>query len=319
MKKLNLKLIKGGKDYRATIAVCNGIPVKEFLSLLNAAFPIPGASIVGFRDIEGLLIIPSLICSNTEILKADDYELILKEKTLNSSFLKDPARVDEEISGLKDWIRDNNETVAQVYQSYIVKHDLGGFMQWLLQDRPQDNSVRPDERPTTSRVGDRPKTDNHDIKSYQNYIQIMSEMESQGLLEQVDVRIIKALILRENIDVMREFDHYFLHSINLDELGNRLQKLADRLNTYMDRPSSPMPKNNQLQSLVESFLGDSLMDSEDIEVLKKLITEENEFVVSAFDVYESDRDQVELIDSLMRAVDKYRKVNQDSIRSSSFY
>ena len=118
---------------------------------------------------------------------------------------------------------------------------------------------------------------------------------------------------------MREFDHYFLHNISVPELGNRLQKLADRLNLYMERPSSPLPKNKQLQFLVDSFVRENLIAAEDIEVLRKLIAEENEFVFSSFDVYESDRDQSELVDSLMRAINKYKKKNDESIKSSSFY
>ena len=181
------------------------------------------------------------------------------------------------------------------------------------------NSRRGEERPATSRVGDRPRTSNHERKTHQKYIQIMSDMEGQGLLEQIDVRIIKALLLRENFDVMREFDHYFLHNISLQELGGRLQKLADKLNLYMERPSSPLPKNKQLQFLMDSFVKENLIDNEDIDILQKLIAQENEFVFSAFDVYESDRDQAELVDSLMRAINKYQKKNEDSIKSSSFY
>ena len=181
------------------------------------------------------------------------------------------------------------------------------------------NSRRGEERPATSRVGDRPRTSNQERKTHQKYIQVMSDMEGQGLLEQIDVRIIKALLLRENVDVMREFDHFFLHNISLHELASRLEKLADKLNMYMDRPSSPLPKNKQLQFLVDSFVRENLIDNEDIEILQKLITEENEFVYSAFDVYESDRDQTELVDSLMRAINKYQKKNEDSIKSLSFY
>ena len=185
-----------------------------------------------------------------------------------------------------------------------------------ISERP--STKRREERPATSRAGDRPKTSNQEKKNYQKFIQIIGDMENQRLLEQFDVRIIKALILRENFDVMREFDHYFLHNISLHELGSRLQKLADKLSLYMERPTSPMPKNNKLEFLLDSFSRENLISAGDIEILKKLISEENEFVFSAFDVYESDKDQGELVDSLMRAINKNRR-DQESIRSNSFY
>ena len=209
---------------------------------------------------------------------------------------------------------------------------MNGLMEWILKssgirilidaneslDSQTKDIKRTDERPATSRVA-RPRTSNQERKSYQKYIQIITEMESQGLLEQFDVRIIKALILRENLDVMREFDHYFLHDISLHELGNRLRKLADKLNLYMERPSSPIPKNKQFQYLVDSFAKEYLIEPEDLSILRLLISEENEFVFSAFDVYESDRDQAELLDSIMRAINKHKKNKNDSIRSSPFY
>lgn len=342
MKKLNVKLTKAGKEYRAVIAVCNSTPVEEFLSLLRASLPIPDAVVIGFKDSEGVLLIPSLICSDTSLIRTDDYDLLFRERTLprkdeQFSHIISEIRVkrnlsEEDYFALRSWMRENHQTITQVYQTFLVKHDLEGFMQWVLKnsqlrsheseiiERPQVQEInrRNDERPATSRVGGRPKTSNHERKTYQKYIQIMSDLEGQGLIQQIDARIIKALLLRENIEVMKEFDYYFFHEISMKELGNRLRQLADKLNLYVERPTSPLPKNKQLQFLVDAFVKENLIGLEDIEVLQKLIAEENEFVFSAFDVYESDRDQNELVDSLMRAIHKYQKKNE-SIRSTSFY
>ena len=343
MKKLNVKLIKAGKEYRAVVAVCNGTSVAEFLSLLRASLPIPDAEVIGFKDCEGVLLIPSLICSDTSLILPDDYELLFRDRPASRkddhfSHLISEIRSknnlgEEEYFALRSWMRENHQIICQIYQTFIVKHDLDGFMEWLLKNCgirsnvsevierpiPREHSRREEERPSTSRVGDRPRTSNQERKPNQKYLQLMSEMEGQGILEQLDVKTIKTLLLRDNYDVMREFDHYFLHNISVPELGNRLQKLADRLNLYMERPSSPLPKNKQLQFLVDSFVRENLIAAEDIEVLRKLIAEENEFVFSSFDVYESDRDQSELVDSLMRAINKYKKKNDESIKSSSFY
>ena len=61
------------------------------------------------------------------------------------------------------------------------------------------------------------------------------------------------------------------------------------------------------------------MNREDTEVLKKLVGEENEFVFSAYDVYESDKDQNELIDSLIRAINKRKKEEQHLVRPGLFF
>ena len=49
-------------------------------------------------------------------------------------------------------------------------------------------------------------------------------------------------------------------------------------------------------------------DQEDIQVLQKLIHDENEFMLSAFDVFESDKDHENLIDSLSRILEKSKQM-----------
>ena len=45
-------------------------------------------------------------------------------------------------------------------------------------------------------------------------------------------------------------------------------------------------------------------DPEDIKLLQMLIQEENEFILSTFDVFDSDQDHENLIDSLQRIIEK---------------
>ncbi|CAG9321249.1 unnamed protein product [Blepharisma stoltei] len=242
---------------------------------------------------------------------------------------------------LRTWIRENNHIVMHYFHEFIDNNDIEGFKDWLyknstlqkgnnrneFQERPKTREER--FRMTQSQMGPReynaasqvrPSTTRAERRGYHRFIQVVVEMESQGLLDQRDLGIIKALILKENLDVMKEFDNYFLHSISLNDLGVRLQKLADRLSLYMERPASPMPRKNELQILVDSLVKANLPCEEDIEILNKLITSENEFVFSAFDVFESDRDQEELVDSLMRAIQKFKKQDAlETLPSTSFY
>ena len=56
-------------------------------------------------------------------------------------------------------------------------------------------------------------------------------------------------------------------------------------------------------------------------MLNKLIQEENEHVLSVFDVFDSDKDHENLIDSLKRILDKAKAhgLNYKKITPSSFY
>ena len=45
-------------------------------------------------------------------------------------------------------------------------------------------------------------------------------------------------------------------------------------------------------------------DPEDIKLMQMLIQEENEFILSTFDVFDSDQDHENLIDSLQRIIEK---------------
>jgi hypothetical protein len=82
MKILRVKLTKGGREYKISTAISSAMKVEEFEDLLRSQLPINDATIVGFKDVNGVLLIPSLICSEPDTLE-EDYELILKEKLTN--------------------------------------------------------------------------------------------------------------------------------------------------------------------------------------------------------------------------------------------
>ncbi len=65
----------------------------------------------------------------------------------------------------------------------------------------------------------------------------------------------------------------------------------------------------------------TLRDRDDQALLNKLVQDENEYVLSALDVFESDRDTENLIDSLKIIIKKYKNMGlgQNSLIASSFY
>jgi hypothetical protein len=67
----------------------------------------------------------------------------------------------------------------------------------------------------------------------------------------------------------------------------------------MKRLISPVPKNKKkLISFVNSLTRYHFSSRDDIELLNKLIQEDNRFNLPCFDVFESDKDHENLIDSL---------------------
>ena len=61
MKILRVKLTKGGREYKIAAAINNQMKLPEFEDLLRTQLPIADAVIVGFKDSNGVLMIPSLI------------------------------------------------------------------------------------------------------------------------------------------------------------------------------------------------------------------------------------------------------------------
>lgn len=80
------------------------------------------------------------------------------------------------------------------------------------------------------------------------------------------------------------------------------QRLTDRFRYDMERPMSPFPRKDKLMNYVNSLATFYIQDKEDVELLQKLIQKEDEFVMAAFDLFESDKDQENLLDTLIRIV-----------------
>ena len=86
----------------------------------------------------------------------------------------------------------------------------------------------------------------------------------------------------------------------MTELARTLKRMTDRLSHYIERPKTPRPKKDELMLLVNTVIKDQIEDADDLQILKKLIVDENEFVFAAFDVFVSDRDEEDLLDTLSR-------------------
>ena len=129
------------------------------------------------------------------------------------------------------------------------------------------------------------------------------------MLDEQTSSLLKTLILEENVAIFRLINGFIARAIDEQELCAKLIRLAQQMGTYMERPMSPIPKNKkQLLQFVNSLTRYHFTEKEDVELLNKLIQEENEFVLSCFDVFDSDKDHENLIDSLQRILDKSKSM-----------
>jgi len=101
----------------------------------------------------------------------------------------------------------------------------------------------------------------------------------------------------------------------LIELARKLELIAkQKLEFFNDRPKTPNERKSELYLKLTNLFNDKYLSDTEINVLHRLIEEENEFVISAFDVYESDSNLKELVDTLSKIVNKAmtQKLNQKS-------
>lgn len=88
------------------------------------------------------------------------------------------------------------------------------------------------------------------------------------------------------------------------ELNDELKRLANKLQDHLERPTSPFPKRGHVMNYVDSLASFYIRDKDDVELLRKLVAKEDEFVMSAIDLFASDKDQENLLDTLVRIIKK---------------
>lgn len=152
------------------------------------------------------------------------------------------------------------------------------------------------------------------LASQDRYLPIIINMEQMGLIDDQTASIVKTLILEENVEVFRHINGYIAKAIDEQELVSHLIRLAQQLSGSsqafgaVQRPMSPIPKNKkQLLKFVQQLARYHFNNKEDLDLLNRLIQEENEFVHGIFEVFDSDKDHDSLIDSLQRLLDKSRE------------
>ncbi|KRX04768.1 hypothetical protein PPERSA_06402 [Pseudocohnilembus persalinus] len=168
-------------------------------------------------------------------------------------------------------------------------------------------------RPQTTGNQAQRKQKKRNLKKYNpdidSYIEITEDLIDQNILEEQQGSIIKTFLLEENLEVLRVYNSYLSGIFNEQILQQKLKDLADKLGSYLERPSSPFPRKFQLIKTINTVLS-QYFSPEQIKILNDLAQQGNEMIVSAFEVYESDKDFDEFIDTIKRIL---------KVQSSSFF
>lgn len=96
---------------------------------------------------------------------------------------------------------------------------------------------------------------------------------------------------------MQAIANYMLNLHNENELALILQRLTSVLSSYLERPTSAIPKKDPSMNYIDQLMA-YYLDQTDWDIIDKLMKEENEFVLAAFDLFKSDKDQENLVDTL---------------------
>jgi len=348
------------KNETISLALYEGIEAEELISVITSSFHIT-ESIIGLRDSNGIIFLPKFICQNVSNIQRTSYDLLVKgqKSSLSITIPKLPEHrstqniITKEENNLIDTLRflrmdgflnkseekklldmfdKGSSDMIGILHDYKLNGDFQNLKESLKQlaGRSQPQIYRKEIiRPRTD-AGYRSRrplsaarlTESANINSTQAMlIGAVHGLEKKNLLDEQVVCIIKTLILEENTEVIKLLNSYIAHIIDERELCPRLQRLSERMSTYIERPSSPLPRKNSLLEFVSNIISAYIRDRGDVELLQKLIEYENEFVLSAFDVFESDQDQENLLDTLLKIIAKFKRmgVNKDSVSAAGFY
>lgn len=341
-----------------SVALYEGIEVEELTNVITSSFHVAG-SIIGLRDTNGVIFLPRFVCRNIPDIQQTTYELLVKgQKSSRPNAIpkrSEPIQqvVVKEDNGLVDILKylkmdgfinrteeknllemldKSDSELVRILNNYKTNGNFQSLKESLKQlsgkSQPQirwQENIRP--RTDAGYRSRRPLsaarlTENANINSTQAMlIGAVHELEKTNLLDEQAVCIIKTLILEENPEVLKLLNGYIAHIIPEREVCSRLQRLSERMSTYIERPSSPLPRKSSLLEFVNTIISTYIRDADDVELLQKLIEYENEFVLSAFDVFESDQDQENLLDTLIRILEKFKRmgINKDSVTAAGFY
>jgi hypothetical protein len=141
---------------------------------------------------------------------------------------------------------------------------------------------------------------------------VVKELSSKGHLDDKLFKKIKESILSGNEATNTLFKVYLQRLITKEKFINSLSKLL--CDDVKEKPV--ISHKNKILKILEQL--DTVYDDPtDMSLLKNLVEYDNEFILGTFEVYEEDNDMENLIDSIKRLLNKYKKRTpfQDSVKT----
>jgi hypothetical protein len=152
------------------------------------------------------------------------------------------------------------------------------------------------------------KINNNTYNEY--YIKIANDLVELNLIEDRLFPKLKQMLLNENEDITILFKLFCNDVVEIESLVSGINKILSKINGQIIRPDSPEIFNkNQLIKLIESLNEGIFDDPSDLILLKNLANSNNEFILSAYELYLSDNDIENFIDSLKRFIKKQNNPN----------
>lgn len=132
----------------------------------------------------------------------------------------------------------------------------------------------------------------------ERYLSIAQELYESNQIDSVLFSKLSQMILKENEEIINLIKIYTQDIIDKKTLIGGFNKILSSFIQNNSRPTSPIQAKSKLVSLIEQIENDIFEDSSDAVLLKNLIEYENEFIMGAFEVYESDKDLDNFIESI---------------------
>ena len=353
----HLSIEYGGNTTK--VVLFDGIDVGEFTEMIKTTLDI-NDPIIAIMTPDGTLLPLKCVCKNPSELQSGTHTVIVKPQnsakpiepnTKPNRFkaTQSPQPQNENISELlsylkfarmqgniteeeekiiNDLAKNHDQSIVNAYKNMCATNDVTTFINKIKQRCNFLNQTyvmerRPISSLTSSRQVSRVKQDEGASINWSQAMMlgVVHDLEVQNKLEKHIVIQIKTLILEENKDVIKVMNQYFAHFIEEKELSFALARISGTLETYIERPMSPLPKKDTIMNYLNFFAVNYIKEKEDISLLVKLVEDENEFVMAAFDVFESDMDNENILDTLKRVVKKYKRMglSKNSVKAGGFY
>jgi len=149
-----------------------------------------------------------------------------------------------------------------------------------------------------------------DMKQLQieKYLSIANDIIDLNLIDDKFLPKLKQLILNENEDISTIFKFFCQDVIDISTLVSGVNKILSWTIDKNRRPDSPeLLHKNQLVKLIDSLNESIFDDPADHILLRNLANYENDFILAAYELYLSDHDIENFIDSVKRFINKYNR------------